>query len=110
MSEKLICLGVVNRQRAIYIPWRGTTIFPQHEYEPGQTLLVTLEINEAGNGESVNIELPTLELLVKMRQELESDWTRMAKIFESYPMWRKVELLRALDRKIGELNARADRS
>ena len=93
-------LGVVERDSSIFIPWRGTHVYPVHDFEPGQNLLVELDIT-AGLGRSVKAELPTLEQLKQMKDELSSDWCRFTEIFNKASMLQKVLMLRALDKAIG---------
>lgn len=88
---KEIFLGVVERPGSVYIPWRGTNCsLPKGwkenvEYggsgsdrdkldDPGQLLLVTLDINKAGNGKLVKVELPALWQIAQMKRETEADF------------------------------------
>jgi len=91
-------LGVVNRDGSIFIPWRGTNVTLDHNFEVDQNLLVTLEINKAGTGKVLKAELPTLNQLKQMKEELFSDWYRFAEIFRTAPMRQKVLMLCALDK------------
>lgn len=98
-----IFLGVVARDGSIFIPWRGTNVSLVHDFEPGQDLLVELDIT-AGMGKVIKAELPTLEQLKKMKDELWSDWWRLAEIFRTAPMKRKVLMLQALDNAMRSSN------
>lgn len=89
-------LGIVDRDGSIFIPWRGTHVSLEHNFEPGQNLLVELNTT-AGLGRVVKAELPTLEKLKEMKEELSSDWHRFAEIFRTASMRQKVLMLRALD-------------
>jgi hypothetical protein len=84
-------LGVVERNGSIYIPWRGTHVATDSEYEPGQNLLVTIVDGRA------TIDLPTIVQLKQIRDELNADWERFTEIFRQVPMGRKVRMLQALD-------------
>jgi hypothetical protein len=94
--SKEVFLGVVDRDNTIYLPWRGTYMFVEHNYEPGQNLLVTLEINE-NTVEVVKVELPTIKQLKQIKDELDSDWHRCSLVFKMVSMKDKVRMLRALD-------------
>ncbi len=96
--ENLTFLGVVNRDRNIDIPWRGTTIYVEHDYEVGQNLIVTLAIDENTIcAPVVKVELPEIKQLKAMKDELTSDWERFSAIFNNSSMGDKVRMLRALD-------------
>ncbi len=96
---KNIFLGVIDRNKRIFIPWRDPIVIIDHKYEVGQNLLVTLE-----DGQATKIELPTLAQLKAMNDELTDDWARFSELFKQFSMGQKVEMLRALDRKIEEFN------
>lgn len=97
MAE-LVFLGVVNRDKHIDIPWRGTTIYIEPDYDIGQNLLVTLEIGDnTFCADSKKVELPTLEQLKKMKDELDGDWTRFTLLFKDASMRQKVLILKALE-------------
>lgn len=91
-------LGVVGRDGSIFIPWRGTNVSIEHNFDPGQNLIVELEIKR-GNiiGRVIKAELPTLNQLAQMKAELWSNWYRLVEIFRTAPMRQKVLMLRALD-------------
>ncbi len=93
-----VFLGAVDRDKNIYIPWRGTHVYVEHNYDPGQNLLVTLEIGENTLcAEVVKVELPALKQLKQMKDELAADWARFSLMFEMSPMKDQVRMLRALD-------------
>ena len=96
-------LGVVDRNGSIFIPWRGTNVSLEHNFEPGQNLLVELEI-KAGMGKVIKVELPTLEQLKQMKEELLLDWYRFAEIFRTAPMRQKVLMLHALGNEMRSQN------
>lgn len=97
MNKENTFLGVVDRDGSIFIPWRGTNV-SRENFEPGQNLLVELKINQGGLGQVIKAELPTLEQLKQMKDELSADWDRFAQMFNGVSMLRKVLMLRALDR------------
>lgn len=87
-----VYLGVVVRDGSIFIPWQCNIIYMRHNFEPGQNLLVYFE-----NGNVIKAELPTLEQLKQMKEELWSDWYRLAEIFRTASMSQKVLMLRSMD-------------
>jgi len=93
-------LGVVERNGSIFIPWRGTNVSLKHNFEPCQNLLVDLEFNKTGTGSVVKAELPTLEHLKQMKDELSLDWDRFTQIFNRASMLQKVLMLCALDKEM----------
>jgi len=97
-----VFLGIVDRDNSIFIPWRGTKISTNHEHQAGQYLLVTLDVNDSGVGKVTKIDLPTLAQVKQIKEELNNDWYRMAKIFEQASMVKKVLMLKALDETIRE--------
>lgn len=101
-----VFLGVVERDGNIYIPWRGTHVTVEHNYEIGDNLLVTLDTTGNLSDKVIKVELPTLDQLKKIRDELANDWERFTDIFTQFPMWKKVEMLRSLDNSIRLLNTR----
>lgn len=88
-------LGVVKRDRSIYMPWRGTNVSIKHHFCMGQNLLVYFDRTD---NYAEKVELPTLEQLKEMKEELDSDWSRFAEIFDAAPAFQRVLLLRAMDR------------
>lgn len=92
-------LGIVEWDGSIFIPWRGTNVYPKHDFEPGQNLLVELDIT-AGLGQVVKVELPTLEQLKQMKDELSSDWSRFTEIFNKASVLQRVLMLHALDKEM----------
>lgn len=98
MSEEVF-LGVVELNGNIAIPWRGTHVFNKHGYNPGQIVLVTLDDTDSGMRSVVKVEIPTLDQLKQMKDELKEDWSRFSKIFKQASMIHKVQMLRALDRE-----------
>ncbi len=100
-------LGVVERDGGIYIPWRGTNVYYGTNasngeiYELGQNLIVTLEIDENTIcAHVVKVELPTLEQLKKIKDELSTDWNRFELIFNSGTLGQRVTMLWALDQAL----------
>jgi len=102
---KQVFLGVVDRNKGIDIPWRGTNVTVEHSYEPEQNLLVTLEINDNTIcAEVVSVELPTLLQLKQMKDELSADWARFDSIFQTASLAQKVLMLKALNQVIVRQN------
>lgn len=105
--EQLTFLGEVDRNGNIYIPWRGTHCYVDHNYEIGQNLIVTLEIDDNTIcAHVVKVELPTLQQLKEMKDELSGDWWRFEQIFRNATMAQKTRMLKALDKSIAEQNRR----
>lgn len=99
LNKNDIFLGVVDRDGSIFIPWRGTHVSLEHNFDVGQNLLVQAEEN-GPFVKYVKAELPTLEQLKQMKDELWSDWYRLVEIFRTAPMLQKVLMLRALDKEM----------
>jgi|GEM_PF-5219416 len=93
-----VFLGVVDRDGSIDIPWRGTYLRWKHNYDPGQNLLVTLETGDNTiYAKVIRVEMPTLEQLKDMKDELKADWDRFTSVFQNATMADQVRMLRALD-------------
>jgi len=99
MSEEVF-LGVVDKNGNIFIPWRGTHVYVEHDYEADTNLLVTLDTEHAF-GQVAKVELPTLKQIKAMKEEFAFDWERFSSVFKHAPMRLQVLMLHALNRVMG---------